>query len=204
MIHNGTYYDRSNGSGNWTAPRGTEIHKASLLVLHVFHKFFGPWVFLTVCFDPIHIPLPSTLCSSSSRSTHCPTYPSLYSFWKKPWRPICAAKKDSWDLWSSTGTWLTYQGLHYYRNKLYVHLPSPCWDLVWLCLTQVSCMLLQSLWVYMCRYSTVSIILFHVVIYCLWLLCLFCNDPRSLGIHDIHLGMSDLQSFILCTLASCG
>ena len=41
-------------------------------------------------------------------------------------------------------------------------------------------------------------------VYCLWLLCLFCNDPRSLGIHDIHLGMSDLQSFILCTLASCG
>lgn len=81
------------------------------------------------------------LFAALPRSLHCFYLPKCISFCKSPWRPMCAAKKYSWDVWSSTGTWLTYQGLHYYRNRLYGHFLSPFWDLVWPGLVQVLCML---------------------------------------------------------------
>lgn len=40
------------------------------------------------------------------------------------------------------------------RFGFYAHLPSPCWDSVWLRLAQVLCMLSQS-WVLMCSHSAV-------------------------------------------------
>lgn len=80
--------------------------------------------------------------------------------------------------------------------RLHFQLPTPCWVWSVLELSQILCMLSQSLWTHTCSFVSRRLFL------CLWLWNSFFNNSRGLGfsVCNTKVSFTDDSLFIFCSL----